>query len=78
METNKLNEYLFADLVAEWAVNPRRARLYTEAKSSGGPNPATATATEGRARFTSEDLREGLRLLQECRRAVLSIQQESP
>lgn len=67
METSELNEYLFANLVAEWAVIPRARRL----KAAG--------VTEiGGAQFTSEDLADALRRLQQCRAEVLSLLRAEP
>lgn len=70
METEVLNEYLFADLVAGWSVNPRAARL-TALKEAGQAEPGIKT-------FTETDLAEGLRRLEEARRVVRGLLPTGP
>ena len=68
MDTETLNEYLFADLVAQWAFNVRAQRLNTMTAADQLSAPERY-----RTEVTTEDLAKGLALLQRYRVAVRAL-----
>ena len=73
MDTELLNEYLFADLVAEWSVRVRTERL--TAMKAGGLVHASEPDSN---LFTSSDLREGLKRLEAVRLVVRGLPRATP
>jgi hypothetical protein len=64
MDTETLNEYLFADLVTQWALGAKQRRLAKE-----GVN-----ALEARTKpLITADLQQGLRSLRQRRAEVLAL-----
>lgn len=72
METELLNEYLFADLVVQYAHHARTRRIHALIQSGA----ATQDEMNWGA-ITSEDLRTGLAQLDERRLAIHELRRES-
>jgi hypothetical protein len=67
MDTETLNEYLFADLVTTWAIRIALSRATV---------PASASASDAENSVTTEDLRAALARL-ELRRSVVRALREA-
>jgi hypothetical protein len=70
MDTAILNEYLFANLVTQWATQIASARA-----SSRGGNP---TSSDAATAVTTEDLRAALAQLEMRRRVVQGLREMTP
>jgi hypothetical protein len=71
METELLNEYLFANMLSEWAADVRTRRVKA-AREAGTMSDAEATAVV----TSSEDVSEAFRLFERRRREALALLQE--
>ena len=69
METELLNEYVFASLITQWAANAKAERLQREGKDLND--------TEFKMPVGEEDLREAFRRLDGRRLAVAAILREA-
>ena len=69
METELLNEYVFAGLLTQWAANVKTDRLQREGKDRNDP--------EFKVPVSDEDLREAFRRLDGRRLAVAAILREA-
>ena len=69
MDTETLNEYLFAALLSEWAGAAKMERIRREGKHTD--------REAGSAQTTEEDLREGFRRLHARRHVALALLQDA-
>ena len=76
METEVLNEYLFAELLTDWARSARDRRI-RGAVSAGKLDEGDVHA-KLIAPISHQDLQEGFRMLEQRRGEALALLRESP